>query len=66
MEPREGEPWPVERDSHAACCIGYGGDHVHLLVTGGRGRDGKILNDVWLLNLSSKRWTEVRFIKPSC
>ena len=62
MEPREGEPWPVGRDAHAACCLGYAGDHIHLLVTGGNDDDGKILKDSWLFNLSLKKWKEVRLI----
>ena len=62
MEPREGEPWPVERDAHAACCLGYAGDHIHLLVTGGLGKDNKTLRDIWLFNLSLKKWKEVRHI----
>ena len=63
MEPGEGEPWPTERDDHAACCLGYAGDNIHLLIMGGRGRDGKPLNDMWLFDLSLKKWKEVR---PSC
>ena len=59
MKPGRGEPWPVERDSHAACCLGYAGDHVHLLVTGGLDGNGKVLKDVWLFNLSLKKWKEV-------
>ena len=66
MEPCEGEPWPVARGDHAACCIGYAGDHIHLLVSGGMGRGDKPLNDVWLLDLSLKKWKEVRLIKSSC
>ena len=61
MEPSEDEPRPVERFSHAACCIGFAEDHVHLLVSGGLGRDGKPLNDMWLFDHSLKKWTEVRF-----
>ena len=59
MEPREGEPWPVGRCGHAACCLGYGGDHIHLLITGGA-RDFKLLKGIWLFNLSLKKWKEVR------
>ena len=62
MEPHEGEPWPVGRDGHTACCLGYAGDHIHLLVTGGRGRDDKALRDIWLFDLSLKKWKEVRAI----
>ena len=46
VEPLEGELWPRERDSHAACCLGYDGDHPHLLIHGGNGNDGEALNDV--------------------
>ena len=60
MEPHEGEPWPPGRCNHAACCLGYAGDHIHLLVTGGVDRDNKLLNDTWLFNMSSKKWREVR------
>ena len=62
----EGEPWPVARYCHCACCIGYTGDHIHLLVSGGRGSDGEPLNDVWMFDLSLKKWKEVRLIKSSC
>ena len=60
MEPREGELWPAGRSLHAACCLGYAGDHIHLLVTGGVGKDDKLLTDTWLFNLSLKKWKEVR------
>ena len=66
MEPHEGEPWPVERDDHVACCLGYAGNHIYLLVTGGVGRDDKALKDVWLFDLSLKKWKEVRLFKSSC
>ena len=59
VEPLEGELWPRERDGHAACCLGYDGDHPHLLIHGGRGKDNKTLNDMWLFNLSSRKWQEV-------
>ena len=65
MEPSEGETWPMERCYHAACCIGYNGDHIHLLVSGGIGGDYKPLNDVWLFELSLKKWREVRLTKSS-
>ena len=47
------------RHYHAAVCLGYGGDHPKLLVIGGRS-PGKFLNDVWMLDLQSRRWEEVR------
>ena len=60
MEPHEDELWPVERSRHAACCLGYTGDHIHLLVTGGLGRDCKILKDAWLFDQALKKWKVVR------
>ena len=55
----QGESCPKGRDEHAAVCLGYGGDHPQLLVTGGN--DGSnVLSDVWLLDVQSGRWREVR------
>ena len=53
----QGESYPVGRSGHAAVCLGYGGDHPQLLITGGY--DGTRLSDVWLLDLQSGRWREV-------
>ena len=55
----QGESRPKGRDEHAAVCLGYGGDHPQLLVTGGYG-GGVSLSDVWLLDVQSGRWREVR------
>ena len=44
---------------HAAICLGYGEDHPKLLVMGGYG-GGKVLNDMWLLDLQSRKWTKVK------
>ena len=60
MEQSEGELWPVERLGHAACCLGYAGDHIHLLITGGMDRDGKPQKDIWLFDLLFNKWKEVR------
>ena len=57
---QEGEPCPMERSSHAAVCLGYGGDHPHLLVTGGVDKNDTVLSDAWILDLQSLRWREVR------
>ena len=56
----QGESCPRKRYKHAAVCLGYGGDHPQLLVTGGWGRGGDVLSDVWLLDVQSGRWREVR------
>ena len=55
-----GEPCPVERTAHAAVCLGYGGDHPQLLVTGGRDAREKFLKDTWILDMQSGKWREVR------
>ena len=55
----QGESCPEGRSDHAAVCLGYGGDHPQLLVTGGF--DGlRSMSDVWLLDVQSGRWREVR------
>ena len=55
----QGESCPKGRSRHAAVCLGYGGDHPQLLVTGGI--DGRSFrSDVWLLDVQSGRWREVR------
>ena len=59
LEHPEGEPWPVGRARHAAVCLGYGGDHPQLLVTGGKDAVRKVLSDAWLLDVKSGKWREV-------
>ena len=49
----------MRRRDHAAVCLDYDGDHPKLLVIGGYS-GGKVLRDVWMLDLQSGRWTEVR------
>ena len=53
-------PWPEERSHHAACCLNYGQQHPHLLVTGGLDRQGKPLADVWILDIERGSWRKVR------
>ena len=48
------------RTRHTTVCLGYGGDQPQLLVTGGLADDGNILNDVWLMDVMSMIWREVR------
>ena len=55
----EREPWPVGTSYHAACCLGFGSQHPHLLVTGGQDNDDKTLRDAWLFDVTNRRWKEV-------
>ena len=59
LERQEREPWPIGRSVHAACCLGFGSQHPHLLVTGGVDNDGKTLRDAWLFDVTNRRWKEV-------
>ena len=59
LERPEGAPWPVERASHAACCLNYGEEHPQLLVTGGVDKNGTALQDAWILEVNSGRWKRV-------
>ena len=59
LERPEGTPWPVERSSHAACCLNYGEEYPQLLVTGGVDKNATTLWDVWILDVNSGRWREV-------
>ena len=56
-------PWPEERIDHTACCLNYGQQHPHLLVTGGRDRQNKPLADVWILDIERGSWRKVKHNK---
>ena len=60
MEPAQGDQWPEARDDHATCCLNYGEDHPMILVSGGRTKGLKILENLWILDVDSGKWTEVR------
>ncbi len=62
MGPVEGEPWPVERYGHAACCLNYGQDHPQLLVHGGLRKGFNALGDMLILHVDSGKWTEVSLV----
>ena len=49
----------MSRRNHIAACLGYGGQHQRLLISGGYG-GGHILDDMWLLDPQSGRMEEVR------
>ena len=47
----------MARCFHIAACLGYGGQHKTVLISGGLGMI--ILDDLWLLDVESGRWEEV-------
>ena len=53
-------PWPERRSSHAACCLNYGQQYPQLLVYGGGNREGRPLQDVWILDVERGNWRKVR------
>ena len=59
MDYEEG-PCPVGRLFHATVCLGYGGNHPQLLVSGGMDNDKNVLGDMWIFDVESKKWREVR------
>ena len=59
VEQQVANRWPEQRYHHAATCLGYGGEYVHLLILGGINQYGKCLNDMWLFSLGEKGWKEV-------
>ena len=67
MEPGHGDQWPEARGRHAACCLNYGEDHPMVLMSGGVGKDKKnerkkVLGDMWILDVDSGKWTEVKML----
>ena len=51
----EGDPWPGRRWDHIPECLGYGGQHQRLLISGGAG--GIVTyNDMWLMNPQPGKW----------
>ena len=49
----------MERSNHAAVCLGFGGEHPQLLISGGLGNK-KVLNDLWILDVNTKKWRKVK------
>lgn len=64
IEPnKKGDPWPrIRVGQQAACCLGFGTKHAQLLMSGGRLRQEMPLKDMWMFNLTSWTWREVRCI----
>ena len=46
------------RSAHTAVCLGPG-DHPQVLMYGGLDNNGKVLSDMWMLDVHSGRWREV-------
>ena len=67
MEPAHGDQWPEARAGHSACILNNSEDCSTLLVFGGVGKGNKVLGDMWILDVDSGKWTEVRmFYKFLC
>ena len=56
---KQGHPWPGSRFYHIAACLGYGGQHQRLLISGGAGGD-VTYDDMWLMDPQSGRMEKVR------
>ena len=59
----EGEPCPEGRQGHAAVCLSPGA-RPQLVVFGGAdtGGDTLIQGVMWILDVESRRWKEVRTV----
>ena len=62
VEQVQGDPWPVGRTAHAACCLNYNSNNPKVLVTGGVDEHDKVLGDMWILDFNTGMWTEVRML----
>ena len=62
MEPLPGVPQPVGRWCHGACCLNYGEDHPKVVMSGGLDIRNSVLEDMWILDVNSGKWTEVRML----
>ncbi len=52
----------MKRAYHTSVCLDYNGEHPQLLVIGGMDGAKRALSDVWILDIQSERWMEVRTI----
>ena len=57
---QEKDPWPGRRDYHIAACLGYGGQHQRLLISGGGDDVGRTYDDMWLMDPQSGKMEELR------
>lgn len=62
----EQNEWPkMMMGQHAACCLGFGTDCPHLLISGGRIKQETVLEDMWILDINKRQWKLVRTLKLS-
>ena len=59
MDKPAGAAWPVERNSHGACCLNYGQESPQLLISGGLDKYGNTLGDAWQFIVDAGTWREV-------
>ena len=59
LEPVAGQPLPLPRSQHAACCLNFGSDRPQVLVVGGRDSSNRVLRDAWLFDVHSCHWRQV-------
>ena len=62
MKPAQGDQWPEARAVHSACPLNYGEEHSTVLVSGGVDKGDDVLGDMWILDVDSGKWTEVRML----
>ena len=62
MQHKDGDPWPKGRSLHVAVCLGYGGQHKKVLISGGLGVTDNVVGDTWLLDPVSGIWEKVRIL----
>ena len=62
MKPIPGVPQPVKRSDHRACCLNFGEDNPKVLISGGIDEGDNVLGDMWILDVSSGKWTKVRML----
>ena len=48
------------RLSHATVCLNCGENDPQILVTGGISENNRVLDDLWMLDVNSEKWREVR------
>ena len=48
------------RWGHGASCLEVDTDYTQLMITGGRGEQGVVYDDLWLLDITHMKWSKVR------